>query len=219
MPVVLSYCISYILLGLCGMVVFPIAAATTVVLVVIFNRALAVMLVVAGVILTLVAVPNCGESGRRARDVHNVQQIAFAVQSYREDHSVYPDQLSKLQKHVGRLDVFASPRDPGAREWFAIGPLQMWNRKHNPGHVQRYRNWLEINEGDYLYRKPDARAPSNMIVIMTRPGLLYLNGVSVGYVDGHVEYYPERMWKNRNDTAEFLTNLGLTNYLSLSTGN
>jgi len=55
-------------------------------------------------------------------------------------------------------------------------------------------------------------------MIMTRPGLLHENMINVGSLDEHVVLLSETAWKQRPDVLEFLGDLNLTNYLSLTTG-
>jgi hypothetical protein len=65
-----------------------------------------------------------------------------------------------------------------------------------------------VDGGDYLYRKPPNDAPTNTIMVMTRPWLLSYGWVNIGFVGGQVEQFEADVWKHRADVIEFLKQTG-----------
>ena len=214
------YCAAYLAFGVFGLIAFLVVVVATFLLIFALNRALAIVFLLATLafFLLLPAVSGARQKNRSMWDLSNVRQIGLGLQLYNSDSSVYPDRLSQLSKVVGSTQVFASPRGAGKKDWLAIGPLRMWLRHYDPGPVRVIRQWSEVDEGDYLYRKPSPTAMSNTIVIMTRPGLLYMNGVNIGYLASRAVFAREQEWKSRQDVFEFLRDLNLTNLLSVTTG-
>lgn len=210
------YCASYLLFGFFGLTAFPLSLLGMFLLTFILDRTLGVVVLVT-VVLALLLPALAAINVRRHTDSGNVRQISLGLQFYRDEDGVYPDRLSQLGKVMKSTKAFTSPpaEEP---DWFAIGPLRMWFHRYDPGPVRPIRQWSEVDDGDYLYRKPSTNALPDTIVLMTRPGLLYRNGVNIGYFDGHIIFTGEQEWKSRRDVLEFLKDLNRTNLLSVSTG-
>jgi hypothetical protein len=165
---------------------------------------LAILIVVLGIGLFL---PCLGQPATYvSKDLSNVQQISVAIRAYRKIHGQFPDRLSQLQEVTDSLMIFASPRR--RRDWCTHGPLRIWLDKTDPGPPRVITSWSQVDGGDYLYRKPPEDATATTIIVMTRPGLLDRNWITVGLVDGHVEMLKLDFQTSRADVLEFLKQTG-----------
>jgi len=213
------YVASFVVFGFLGLGAFPVLLVGILILLFRLNQAVAIGVTIAGLGAMLLYVDGgVVQKARSANDSSNVRQILLTIQVYHDETGGYPDRLSRLAKSTQTLRIFSSPRGAGEKQWLKVGALRIWLRKYTPGPVRQVRQWSDVDDGDYLYRNPGPDPANDAITVMTRPGLLYRNGVNVGQVDGSVQFLPERAWKERGDVVAFLDDLGLTNYLSLTTG-
>jgi len=154
------------------------------------------------------------------RDLNNVKQIAISLNLYETEYHSFPDRLSSLQTILKATPttfrIFSSPRGAGKLDSRYEGPLRK-PRDPDPGPVREVQKWADVDDGDYLYIKPENNAKSDTILVMTRPGLLYHNKINIYTVGSECKTLEHREWTNSRPVLDFIAKWKLS-HQSISTG-
>jgi len=124
--------------------------------------------VVIGAGMLLPAIVRARGEARKVRCMSNIKQLTLAMLMYYDDNEKYPEKLSQLYPvYVASLDMFTCT----ASDDRAITDADRID-----------------TETSYLYRKPQPNAAPTTPVICDKPHNHRMQGVNIGFMDGHAEW-------------------------------
>ena len=195
----------YMIWGKSNVLVYLLPASALALLFLVKSRLVAAVLAFAaflGALAVIFAIPKHPGGYSRIGMDRTVIERAYRdyVMSFRQTRGAFPSRLSVLSK----LDAdcwrsFVSPGGFGVLDTSHEGILSFWLRRAQARAIYETR---DLDNCAYVYLKPETDA-ADLIVIATRPMVLYGNAINVCYASGRVETFYDGTWEQNQAIVAF----------------